>query len=147
MPEKMEQLEGLHACYHKQWWCRLQMFNYFKRCHTLCNVVTLVILALSVVVGSVWKESFAMVGLTAAATFVKGWSDFKKYSLKMDMSRFAYTTYEKTLIEIHTFILGGEFDLNSFLVKMQTLDDIVTDFAPPILERVTRLYSNKRLNP
>ena len=145
MPEKMEQLEELHACYHKQWWCRLQMFLYFKRCHTLCNVVTLVILTLSVVVGSVWKESFAMVGLTAAATFVKGWSDFKKYSLKMDMSEFAYTTYEKTLIEIHTFILGGEFDLNSFLVKMQTLDDIVTDFAPPISERVTRLYSNKRL--
>ena len=68
------------------------MFNYFKRCHATFNVVTLFILALSMVVGSVWKESFAMVGLTAAATFVKGWSDFKKYSLKMDMSRFAYTT-------------------------------------------------------
>ena len=92
----MEQLEGLHACYHKQWWCRLKMFLYFKRCHTLCNVVTLVILALSIVVGSVWKESFAMVGLTAAAALVKGWSDFKKYSHKMAMSRFAYTTYEKT---------------------------------------------------
>ena len=72
MSEKMEQLEGLHACYHKQWWCRLQMFLYFKRCHTLCNVVTLVTLALSIVVGSVWKESFAMVGLTAAAALVKG---------------------------------------------------------------------------
>ena len=143
MSEKMEQLEGLHACYHKQWWCRLQMFLYFKRCHTLCNVVTLVILALSIVVGSVWKESFAMVGLTAAAALVKGWSDFKKYSLKMDMSRFAYTTYEKTLFEINTAILSGEFDLNSFLVKMQTLDDIVTDFAPPVFERVTRLYYDK----
>ena len=65
MSEKMEQLEGLHAYYHKQWWCRLQMFLYFKRCHNLCNVITLVILALSIVVGSVWKESFAMVGLTA----------------------------------------------------------------------------------
>ena len=67
----------------------------------------------------------------------------------MDMSRFAYTTYEKTLIEIHTFILSGEFDVDTFLVKMQTLDDIVTDFAPPVLERFTRLYSenNKKLNP
>ena len=141
----IDKLQDLHTFYHKQWWCHLQMFIYFKWCHAIFNVVTLFILALSVVVGSVWKESFAMLGLTAAATFVKGWSDFKKYSLKMDMSRFAYTTYEKALIEIHTFILGGEFDLNSFLVKMQTLDDIVTDFAPPILERVTRLYSNKRL--
>ena len=143
MSEKMEQLEGLHACYHKQWWCRLQMFNYFKRCHTLCNVVTLAILALSMIVGSVWKESFAMLGLTAAATFVKGWSDFKKYSLKMDMSRFAYTTYEKTLIELKNYARGNEFDINTFLVKMQTLDDIVTDFTPPVLERYTRLYYDK----
>jgi len=30
------------------------------------------ILALSVVVGSLWKETFAMVGLKAAAIFVKG---------------------------------------------------------------------------
>jgi len=140
--DNTDQLQNLHACYHKQWWCRLQMFNYFKRCHAIFNVVTLFILALSVVVGSVWHDSFVMVGLTAAATFVKGWSDFKKYSLKMDMSRFAYTTYEKTLIEIHTFTLGGEFHLNT-LVKMQTLDDIVTDFALPILERFTRLYSTK----
>ena len=123
------------------------MFNYFERCQATFNVVTLFILALSIVVGSGWKESFAMVGLTAAATFAKGWSDFKKYSPKMDMSRFAYTTYEKTLFEINTVILSGEFDLNNFLVKMQTLDDIVTDFAPPILERFTRLYCNKRLIP
>ena len=86
-----------------------------------------------------------MVGLTAAVTFVR--SDFKKYSLKMDISRFAYTTYEKTLFEINTAILGGEFYLNSFLVKMQTLNDIVTEFAPPILERFTPLYCNKRLIP
>ena len=143
MSEKMEQLEGLHACYHKQWWCRLQMFLYFKRCHTLCNVVTLVILALSIVVGSVWKESFAMVGLTAAAALVKGWSDFKRYSHRMAMSRFAYTTYEKTLIELKNYARTHEFDINTFLVKMQTLDDIITDFAPPVFERVTLLYYDK----
>ena len=70
------------------------MFNYFKHWHAMFNMVTLLILALSMVVGSIWKESFAMLGLTAPATFVRGWSDFKKYSLKMDMSRFAYKTYK-----------------------------------------------------
>ena len=119
------------------------MFLYFKRCHTLSNVVTLVILALSIVLGSVWKESFAMVGLTAAATLVKVWSDFKKYSYKMAMTRFAYTTYEKTLIGLKNYARIHEFDINTFLVKMQTLDDIITDFAPPVFERVTRLYYEK----
>ena len=127
MSHTMERLERLHGCYNKHWWCRLQMYLYFKRCHTLCNVVTLLILAASIIVGSVWKESFAMVCLTAVPTFVKGWCDFKKYSHKMGMCRFAYTTYEKTLIELrkHT----------------RAHDDLVTDFAPSVFERYRQMYS------
>ena len=64
------------------------------------NALALLVMAASMVVGTVWEESYAVVGLTAVATFIKGWSDFKKYSLKMDMCRFAYTTYEKTLSEL-----------------------------------------------
>ena len=141
----MEQLEGLHACYHKPWWCRLQMYLYFKRCHTFCNVVTLLILVISMIVGSAWKESFVMVALTAAATFVKGWSDFKKYPHKMDMCRFAYTTYEKTLIELRKDARVQDFDINTFLIKMQALDELVTDFAPPVFDRYKQLYVMKFL--
>ena len=86
-----------------------------------------------------------MVALTAAAAFVKGWSDFKKYSHKMDMCRFAYTTYEKTLIELRKDARAHEFDINPFLIKMQTLDELVTDFAPPVFERYKQLYCNKFL--
>ena len=88
-------------------------------------------------------QSLVMVGLTAAATFVKGWSDFKKDSHKMDMCRFAYTTYEKTLIELKNYARAHEFYINTFLVKMRTLDDIITDFARPVFERFTRLYYDK----
>ena len=40
-----------------------------------------------------WENSFAVVGLTAFGTVVKGWNDFKQFSLKVDMCRFAYATY------------------------------------------------------
>ena len=84
-----------------------------------------------------------MVGLTALATTLKGWNDFKKYSLKMDMTQFAYTTYEKTLTELRNYALGGVEELDGFLTKMQTLDDVVTDFTPPTKnDSFTRLYKN-----
>ena len=121
------------------------MYLYFKRCDTLCNVVTLLILAASMIVGSVWKGSFVMVALTAAAAFVKGWSDFKKYLHKMDMCRFAYTTYEKTLIELRKVEEPMNLISTLFLIKMQTLDELVTDFAPPVFERYKQLYCNKFL--
>lgn len=93
--EELGQLAGFNTFYHKQWWCRLQMYYHFKRCHAIFSALTLLVLALSIFVGTVWEESYAVVGLTAFATFIKGWSEFKKYSVEMNMCRFAYSTYEK----------------------------------------------------
>ena len=117
----------------------------FRKLKALFNGVDLLIMAVSMVVGSVRKESLAMVGLTALATLVKGWSDFKKYSFKMDMCRFAYTTYEKTLIELRNHAQAGvdEHQMNSFLIKMQTVDDTVTDITPPTHESYSRDYTKK----
>ena len=106
------------------------MFDYYKLCNTILNGFALLGVAASIVLGSEWKDGYAVVGLTAFATLLKGWNDFKKYSFKMDMSKFAYTTYEKTLTELRNYALVEVEELDGFLTKMQTLDDVVTDFTP-----------------
>ena len=109
----LRRLDDLYTYYHKQWWCRRQMFYYFKWCHGFLNTLALLVMAAGVVVGAVRENSFVVVGLTAFGTVVKGWNDFKKFSFKVDMCRFAYTTYEKTLIELKTYVRGlplQEFD-------------------------------------
>ena len=144
-PDLLLKLDGLYASYHKQWWCRRQLFYHFKTWNTVFNALALIVMALSIVVGAMWEQSYAVVGLTAFATFIKGWCDFKKYYLKMDMSRFAYTTYEKTMIEVKNYARGGldTLDFNNFLVKMQTLEETITDFAPPVSDNCTQCYNAK----
>ena len=122
------------------------MYYHFKRSLAIFTALTLLVLALSIVAGTIWAESYTVVGLTATATFIKGWSEFKKYSVKMDMSRFAYTTCENTLIELKNFARGGLEDMSHFLVKMQTLDEVVTDFTPPIYDSFIALYSTKSVH-
>ena len=119
------------------------MFSYFKKCNAILNCLALMTMAVSIVVGSVWKQGYAAVGLTAFATFVKGWNDFKKYAFKMDMCKFAYTTYEKSLSELRNYALGGIDDLSEFLTKMQTLDEVVVDFTPPTCDRYEQDYYSK----
>jgi len=63
-------------------------------------------MALSVVVGTMRENSFGVVGLMAFEILVKGWNDFRNFSLKVDMCRFAYTTHEKTLIKLQTYVHG-----------------------------------------
>ena len=50
---------------------------------------------------------------------------------------------KKTLIELKNFTRGGLEDMSYFLVKMQTLDEVVTDFPPPIYDSFIALYSTK----
>ena len=107
------------------------------------NGLALLTVAFSVVVGAMWKDSFVMIGLTAFGTVIKGWNEFKNFSMKMDMCRFAYTTHEKTLIELRTYVRGfplEEFD--GFLVKLQTMDD-TTDLTPATYDHLVKQYDKK----
>ena len=141
--ESLRRLDGLYVFYHEHWWCKLQMFTYFKKRNVILNGLALLTMASSIVVGSVWAHSYVAVGLTAFATLVKGWNDFKKYAFKMDMSKFAYTSYEKALGELRNYALSGIEDWTEFLTKMQTIDDVIVDFTPPTDDRYVQEYHRK----
>ena len=140
-PELLHKLEGLFAFYHRQWWCHRQMFYHFKWCHASLNALALFVVAAGIIAGSITENSIIVACLTSAGTVVKGWNDFKKFSFKVDMCRFAYTTYDKTLIELRTYVRGLPMDeLEGFLIKMQTFDDIITDFTPPVSDKYVQEY-------
>ncbi|KAL9971381.1 hypothetical protein ACROYT_G023900 [Oculina patagonica] len=113
-------------------------------CHASLNALALFIVAAGVIAGSLTENSVIVACLTSAGTVVKGWNDFKKYSFKVDVCRFAYTSYDKTLIELRTYARGLPMDeLEGFLIKMQTLDDTITDFTPPVADKYVQAYERQ----
>ena len=129
----LERLDSQYAFYHRQWWCHQRLFYRFKPLQAWSNGLALIIVAAGLLVGPILENSVLVACLAAAGTLTKGWNNFKKWSSKIQMSRFAYTNFTKTLTELRTLVSGDpKDDLGSFLVKMQTLDDIVTDFSPPV---------------
>ena len=90
---------------------------------------------------SLLDNSTLVACLAAVGTVVKGWNDFKQYRFKVTMSRFAFTTYAKALTELKTYVRGVSLeDLEGFLIKMQTLDDTIVDFTPPLPKRCVQDY-------
>jgi len=109
------------------------MLNHFKFCNALFNGLALLRMAAGMIAGPILENSTLVACLAAVGTVVKGWNEFKKYRFKVDMSRFAFTTYAKVLIELKTYVRGLPFEgLEGFLIKMQTLDDTIIDFTPPL---------------
>ena len=103
--------------------------------------MALLVMEAGMIAGPILENSTLVACLTAVGTVVKGWNDFKKYSFKVDMSHFAFTTYAKALIELRTYVRSIPFEgLGGFLIKMQTLDDTIIDFTPPLPKRCVHKY-------
>ena len=66
--------------------------------------MALLLMAAGMIAGPILENSRLVACLAAAGTVVKGWNDLKKYSFKVDMSRFAFTAYAKALIEMRTYV-------------------------------------------
>ena len=134
-------LDVWYAYYHRHWWCRCRQFTHFKRAHLWWNGLALLLMVSGLIVGPVLKNSCVVAGLAAVSTLVKGWIEFRNWDTLVQLSRFAYTTYAKTLIELQPLARSGDDgDPAAFLVKMQTLDDMVTDFVPPLTDTYRRVY-------
>ena len=68
----------------------------------------------------------------------------KRFLFKIDMCHFAYITYDKTLIELRTYVRGLPMEeFEGFLIKMQTLDDTITDFTPPVSDKCVQEYGQR----
>ena len=47
------------------------------------------------------------------------------------MCRFAYTSYQKILTQLKSYLRGMTYDESILLSDLKIIDDIVTDLCPP----------------
>lgn len=129
-------MNAVYTHHHRQWWSHRQMFFRFKRIYTILNILSLLITSLGLIIGPVLQNVVLTSILAAVGMFIKGWNDFKRYSIKMDMSKFAYSTHAKALSELRAL----QSATDEFLLKQQILEEVIIDFAPPIPDHILRKY-------
>ena len=58
------------------------------------------------------------------------------------MSRIAFTTYDKVLVELRSALRGDEFNKNEFIDKMKLIDEMIID-QTPLADRIAKKYNSK----
>ena len=58
------------------------------------------------------------------------------------MTKIAFTSYEKVLVEIRSALRGDEFDKNQFIDKMKVVDAMIID-QTPLADKYVKLYDKK----
>ena len=87
------------------------------------------LIAIGAVAGGLTLQPAILGSISGAVLALKTFSETKDYKRKVEMSKFAYTTYQRVLLDHRTALRGRSFDKNDFLKNLNILDETITDFC------------------
>ena len=68
--------------------------------------------------------------INGVGIFLTNFGKMKNYKKKIEMTKIAFTTYEKVLVELRFALRGDEFDKDQFIDKMKVVDAMIIDQTP-----------------
>ena len=143
--EEIQEIKELYKYYHYKYWCHRQAFKHFKKLNLAINISSTGLIVIGAVAGGLTANPAILGSISGAGLVLKTLSDTKNYKRKIEMSMFAYSTYQKILLDLRTALRGGPFVKNDFLKELNILDDTIVDFAP-LVTRFEKQYAKKFLS-
>ena len=143
--EENQEMKELYKYYHFKYWIYQKAYKYFKKLNLLLNMSSTGLIVIGKVAGGLTANPAIIGSISGAGLALKTFYETKDYKNKIEMARFAYTTYDKVLVGLRTSLRGGTFDKDSFLREMTVLDETIVDFAP-LVTRFEKQYAKKFLS-
>ena len=143
--EEIQEITELYKYYHYKYWCHRQAFKHFKKLNLALNISSTGLIVIEAVAGGLTANPAILGSISGASLVLKTLSDTENYKRKIEMSMFAYPTYQKILLDLLTALRGGLFDKNHFLKELNILDDTIVDFAS-LVTRFEKQYAKKFLS-
>lgn len=94
------------------------------------------------ITGGITLNPIVLGVINGAGITITNIGKIKNYKKKIEMSRIAFTTYEKVLVELRSALRGDEFDKDEFIDKMKIIDEMIID-QTPIADKSVKKYNKK----
>ena len=103
------------------------------------------LIAIGAVAGGLTLNPTVLGSISGASLAPKTFSETKDYKRKIEMNKFAYTTFQKLLLDLRTALRGGSFNKDDFLKELNILDDTITNFCP-LVTKFEKQYGKQFLS-
>ena len=128
--DEIDMLKKLYSHYHKKTWCYKIAYRHFKKIDIGLHLLAIGLTGTGVVVGSVTLNPIVLGTISGAGLTLQGFIKMKNYTRKIEMCKFAYTSYQKVLNEIRSYLRGEKYDIEKLTLELNWLDDQITDLCP-----------------
>ena len=135
-------LKDFYSHYHKKYWCFKRSYKRYKLFDETFTISGICLVAVGTIVGGITLNPIVLGVINSSGVVVAGIRKKKNYKKKIEMSRIAFTTYEKVLVELRSALRGDDFKKQEFIDRMKLIDEMIID-QTPIADRFASRYNKK----
>ena len=130
--DEISKLKALYKFYHRQYKCYQWKYKKLRRLKLSLDLSSIGLTTIGAIVGGITLNPIVLGVLSGSGIMVQAYLTKSNLNKRVDRCRFAYTSYEKILVQLKSFLRGLPYDENIFLSDIKIIDDIVIDQCPSI---------------
>ena len=135
-------LKDFYSHYHKKYWCFKKCYKSYKFLDDVFTISGISLVAIGTIAGGITLNPVILGVINGAGIIVAGIGKKKNLKRKIEMSRIAFTTYEKVLVELRSALRGDEWNKKEFVDRIKLIDEMIIDQSP-IADRFVSRYEKK----
>ena len=118
-------LKDFYSHYHKKYWCLKRSYRSYKFLDDVFTISGICLVTIGTIAGGMTLNPVVLGVVNGAGVVVAGIGKEKNYKRKIEMSKIAFTTYEKVLVELRSALRGDEFNKQEFIEPMKLMVGII----------------------
>ena len=141
---EIKTLKDFYSHYHKKYWCFKRSYKSYKFLDNFFTISGLCLVAIGTISGGITLKPVVLGVVNGAGVIIAGVGKKNNYKRKIEMTKIAFTNYEKVLVERRAALRGDEWNKQEFVDRMKLIDEMIID-QTPIADRFVSRY-NKKFN-
>ena len=138
--EEIKTLKDFYKYYHKKFWCFKKTFKHLKIIDKSMSIAGLLLVIIGTITGGLTLNPIILGVINGFGILLTNFGKMKNYKKKIEMTKIAFTTYEKVLVELRSAMRGDEFNKDQLIDKMKVIDEMIID-QTPLADKYVKKYN------
>ena len=130
--DEVIKLKTLYLSYHRLQMCYKWKYKKLRRLKLSLELSSIGLTSVGAIVGGITLNPIILGSLTATGIMIQAYLTKSDLHKRVDMCKFAFTSYEKVLVQLKNFLRGLAYHETNFLTDIKILDDIIIDQCPSV---------------
>ena len=128
--DEVNKLKTLYRSYHRLQMCYKWKYKRLRRLKLSLELSNISLTTVGAILGGVTLNPIILGSLTGCGIMIQAYLTKSDLNRRVDRCKFAFTSYEKVLVQLKSFLRGLPYDESNFLTDLKVLDDIIIDQCP-----------------